>query len=472
MKKYKDLIGNIGILTISNFGSKLLSFFLIQLYTSYLTTEEYGTFDIIFTTISLLIPILTMNILESTLRFSLEEKTEKKEVVKITNKYINISLVFLFIITIINKLLNIIPSINNYLMYFIVFYVITLLYQYLQNFSRGMNKIFDLGISGILNSIISLILNIYFLAFLKLGIEGYLLANIIANIIATIYLIIRIKFIKFICYKNINKNLEKEMVDYSKPLVLNSVSWWINNSADRYIVTWFKGIAENGIYSVSYKIPTILSVFQTIFNQAWLLSSVKEYKNKDSEKFFGTIYNMYNMLMVIACSGLILFIQLVAKILFAKEFFIAWRYVPFLMISVVFGALSGMLGGIFQAEKDSKFLSFTTIIGAIINIILNLILVYYFGAMGAAISTAISYFVVWICRLKKSKKYINFNVYYIRDCFCYTLLVIQSILLIFINNYSILYSIQVLLVLIIIFSFKSEIIKLLKKLKERKINNV
>lgn len=78
MNKYKYLIKNMGLLTISNFGSKILSFILIPIYTNYLTTVKYGTFDLFNTTISLLMPILTINIMSAVLRFSLDENSNKK----------------------------------------------------------------------------------------------------------------------------------------------------------------------------------------------------------------------------------------------------------------------------------------------------------------------------------------------------------------------------------------------------------
>ena len=62
--------------------------------------------------------------------------------------------------------------------------------------------------------------------------------------------------------------MKKEMVAYSVPMGLGNIGWWINNVSDRYIVTWICGLAANGVYSVAYKIPSLLSMFQQIFNQA------------------------------------------------------------------------------------------------------------------------------------------------------------------------------------------------------------
>ena len=111
-------------------------------------------------------------------------------------------------------------------------------------------------------------------------------------------------------------------------------------------------------------------MFQTIFNQAWTLSAVKEYDENNSE-FYENIYKIYNSGMVIICSGLIIFNKVIARILFANEFYKAWEYAPFLMISVVFGSLGAVIGGIFTATKKSAIIGKTTFVGAVTNIVLN-----------------------------------------------------------------------------------------------------
>ena len=241
------------------------------------------------------------------------------------------------------------------------------------------------------------------------------------------------------------------MLHYCRPLIANSVAWWFNSAADRYIVIWFCGMAENGIYSVGYKIPSILNIFQSIFNQAWTLSAVRDFDPEDKDGFFKKMYGLYNCLMVLMCSILIILDRFIAKILYANEFFLAWKYVPFLLISIVFGAVSGYVGGIFSAVKKSSLYAQSTIVGAAVNIILNFILVQYMGALGAAVSTGISYMVVWAMRVIVLRKYINMKINYVRDCISYGILWIQAILLLIYPDETIfLYVIQILLLVIII----------------------
>lgn len=463
MQKYKYLLKNVGLLTISSFGSKILSFLLIPIYTSILTTSEYGIYDFYSTTISLLIPILTVNVIEAVMRFSLEKKYKKDEVFAIGFDYFFRSSIIVLFLILLNRIFNIIPLFNKYSLFFLLLYVLQVLYDLLSQYSRGIEKIKNVAIAGFINSIGIILFNIIMLVFFKCGLFGYFLANIMGLIIPIIYYIFSLKIWNNINFHK-NRKLKKEMTEYSKPLIANTLSWWINNVSDRYIVISFCGVAANGIYSLAYKLPSILNIFQSIFNQAWTISAVKEFSNNDETiKFYSKIYNLYNMGMVLLCSLLLVFNIFLAKILFAKDFFMAWRYSSYLMISVVFGALSGLLGGIFSAAKKSKIYAKTTSIGAIVNIIGNIVLVFLYGPIGAAISTLISYVVIWVMRICETNKIIKLEINLKKNIFSYIILVIEAFLceLCFKNYYF--YFMQIVCVISILFIYYKDIIKLLKR---------
>lgn len=451
--KYKYLLKNIGILTLGNFGSKILSFLLIPLYTSILSTEEYGIYDLYSTTISLLTPILTICITSAIMRFLLDKKN-CAEIVKIGLKTIAKSIIIFLILIIINYKFNIIEVLNRYILYFFLMFVSNLLYDFLSQFSRGIEKVKNIAIAGVINSVILLTLNIVFLIWLKLGLQGYFLANIISLIIPSIYLIFSTQILKYLNLHKIDKELSKEMKKYSKPMVVNTLGWWITNISDRYIVTYICGLSANGVYSISYKLPSIMNIIQDIFNKVWSLSAVKEFNKEDKDGFFKNIYNLYNFGMTLVCSILIIFSKLIARILFSNEFFEAWKYSNFLMISVVFGALIGILDGVFIANKKSNIIGITTTIGSIINIVFNILLINAIGVIGAAISTMISYIFVWGVKLKKIKEILNLKINLIRDLFSYISLILQASILLSNINEILKYIIDICLVIIILLLYK------------------
>ena len=431
--KYRYLLKNVGLMTISNFASKILSFLLVPLYTSVLTTSEYGIFDFYVTSILLLTPLLSSNILDAVIRFSLDRGNNPKDIFGIGLKYCITADLICILLVLANAWLHIIATLTMYPVYFILYFTFSLFQDLMNQFARGLEKISEVAIGGIINSIVVVSLNIFFLLYLDLGIDGYFLSYIIAFAITFIYLIVRLKVWHYIVWHKTNNSLKKEMLSYSRPLIFQNIGSWINNLSDRYIVMWLCGAAANGVYSVSYKIPSMLTVFQTIFNQAWTISAVKSY-NENQDDFYEKIYKLYNIGMVVLCSVLISLEKWVAKLLFAKEFYLAWEYAPFLIVSVVFSSMSSLLGGILIAAKKSNDIAITTVVGAAINTILNISLVLLWGPVGAAIATLISYFLVWITRVISVNKLIKIKISLKRDILAYIVLVLQSVMLLWIPD--------------------------------------
>lgn len=471
MNKYKYLLKNVSLLTISNFGTKILSFILIPIYTNYLSTAEYGTFDIYTTTISLLIPIFSLNIIEAVMRFTLDKDSDKTLIFSKGIKYVLYAIIIFTIVFLLNKIFNVISIFNDYYILFILLFISEIIYSLFTQFSRGLEKIKEIVIAGVMNSAIMLLLNVLLLAKFNLGLKGYFISYIVSYIVPAIFLFILLKLWKYIkLSKNTAKKVEKEMIKYSKPLIFNNIGWWINNVSDRYIVTLICGVDQNGIYSIAYKIPSILNSLQSIFSQAWTLSAVKEY-DKGENEFYSKIYKIYNVALILTCSILIIFDRLIARILFAKDFYEAWKYAPFLMISVLFGSLSGMLGGIFSAVKKSKSFASTTIIGAAVNTVLNVILVFTLGPIGAAIATLVAYAIVWILRYKEANKFVKLNIHLKRDIMIYLILVIQSIILLVNMSSLFTYVIEVVVFIVIIIMLRKDIkefvMKILGKIRNR-----
>lgn len=447
--KFKYLFKNIGLMTLSNFCSKLLSFFLVPLYTSILTTEEYGAFDFIHTTVFLLVPVFTVDIVDAVIRFSLDKKNDRQGIFTVGVKMLLLSLIAVAAFMGINYAFNLISVINTYIWCFAAYYIAYAFNQLMFYFVRGIDRVNELAVASLINTIITLVLNVLFLTVFKLGFIGYFAACITALTVSAFYVVFRTKAWKYISFKKNHKTLQKEMIKYSSPLILNAVSWWINSASDRYVVSWICGLSANGILSVANKIPSILNIFQAIFNQAWQLSTVKSYDPDDKDGFFTNTYNMYNFALTEVCSVLIVLDIFLSKILYAKDFFEAWRYVPFYLMAILFASLSGFFTGIFKAVKDGKTESLTTTVGAVCNIIINLILVLKFGPIGAAIATAISYIIVWALKIYKVKKYINLKINLKRDVLSYILLIVQIVILLTVKESFILYSVLLSITLII-----------------------
>ena len=461
---YNYLAKNIGLLTLSNFATKILSFFLVPLYTSVLSTADYGIYDLFNTTILLLVPIITLNISDAVLRFSIDISFDKNAITTISFKYFLLSTIVVSAFLIINHYIGLSKAIDKYAVFFLLMYVTQALNSIVTYYARGTDHIADLSISSVVSSAVIIILNIMFLLVFNMGLNGYFLAYIIGPLIQNIYLIIRLGYLSKVHFKRKYALEKKEMIRYSVPLITNAIGFWINSASDKYVVIWAAGLSANGIYSVASKIPSILNVFQTIFAQAWTLSVIKDYDPEDKNGFFKSTYNLYNSIMVIVCSGVILFDKFLAKILYAKDFYTAWRYVPFLTIAIVFSSMSGYIGGFFSAVKDSKVFAQSTLAGAVVNLVLNIIFTPIVGPIGAAVSTTISFAIIWLIRLFTSRKYINLKINLPRDLLAYLILMIQGVVLNLGDDGILLYSIESMLFTIIVLLYFTESKIVIKKI--------
>lgn len=410
MERWKKLGNNVLLMTIGSVGSKLITFLLVPLYTAVLSTQDYGISDLIITTVNLLSPVLTLTISEAVLRFALEKTTDKRQVFSTGLVVWGVGVILLICISPIIKL---IPSLEPYVMHFILYYISCTLYGLLVNFTMGIGKVSLYTITSILQTLILVTSNIVSLLVLKLGIEGYLFSFSISYFSAIIMLIFGGKIYQYwLSPIKLRKNNIVNMLKYSIPIIPNTISWWVSNSSDKYILSAICGVTITGIYSVAYKIPTILSVVFGIFMSAWRLSAVDEFGSEESKKFYASVYRRLEGGLVCAAAGIILMSRVLARILFANDFFEAWIFVPVLVIAFMLHGLGEFWGSIYTSAQKTSALFYSSFTGAVVNIFLNILLIPQYSGMGAAIATLLSYLIILLFRMLHSKSIIKFKINY------------------------------------------------------------
>ncbi|HEU7408724.1 TPA: oligosaccharide flippase family protein [Streptococcus pneumoniae] len=430
MSKYKELAKNTGIFALANFSSKILIFLLVPIYTRVLTTTEYGFYDLVYTTIQLFVPILTLNISEAVMRFLMKDGVSKKSVFSIAVLDIFIGSIAFALLLLVNNLFSLSDLISQYSIYIFVIFVFYTLNNFLIQFSKGIDKIGVTAISGVISTAVMLAMNVILLVVFDWGLLGFFIANVCGYVIPCIYIVSRLRLWELFEIK-IDKKLQWEMVYYALPLVLNILSWWVNNTSDRYIVTAIVGIQASAIISVAYKIPQILSTISAIFIQSWQISAIKIQEDKSDTTFVSNMLLYYNALLLIIASGIILFVKPISNILFGISFYSAWELVPFLIISSLFNAISGCIGAIMGAKMDTHNIAKSALVGMIANIILNIVLTFLMGPQGITISTLIASFLIFYMR-KDSVKEINSETY--RAIYLsWILLVVEAYLLIYMD---------------------------------------
>lgn len=426
MGNYKKLTQNIVFIMAGSFASKLLSFLFVPFYTSILTTSEYGIADLITTTVYLLFPIFTGVISESMMRFALDKDINKSQVFMagMLITFIGLALLIASI-----PLIRLYSILNPYIVYLLLYYVSFCLYSTFSYFVQGMQLIPLFTLSGVINTVVLVSLNFIFLLWLKIGLKGYLLSFIISGFISSISLFYGARLWQYrLPLRKIEKKILNEMLGYSLPMVPNSLSWWISNSASKYILTSYASIGVVGVFAAANKLPSIIYVLSGIFVSAWRLSAVDDFGTDRGIAFYSNVYNKYFALCVIASSLVVTFNKVLSFLFYGKDFYGAWQYIPILVLAVMMHGFSEFFGTIYTTAKRTPMLFYSSFIGAIVQIAAGWFLIQRYGGHGAAVSTLMSYAAIWAIRVIHSAKIIKLKDNYTKDIIQLSLLLAQVII--------------------------------------------
>ena len=401
------LAKNTAIFAIGNVASRLISFFLVPLYTNILTTAEYGVVDLVNTLCTVLAPILILNINEAVMRFALDKGANYKKIMS-TGLTVFVGAIFGGILVI--PASSLFSEVAQYSTY-IYFYTVTLAgSQLFLCYLRGKENIAFYSVGSVLQTMTIALFNILFLAVLHKGIKGYFLAYIISNIITILFAFIAGNVREVIRDYKFDIKLTKAMAAYSVVLIPNTFMWWIMNSSDRVMVTSIIGVAANRIYAVSYKLPSLVSTLTGIFNQAWSYSAIREDGAEDENEYNNMVFNRLISIVMLLSIALLTIVKPFLRLYVGMDYYSAWEYTPFLIIGSAYLTLATFMATSYTVHKDSFGYLFSATFGAALNIVLNFLLIPIIHVYGAAFATCISYIAVFAFRLIHTKKYIKYNI--------------------------------------------------------------
>lgn len=405
----KDLIKNTIIIMLGKFCTQFIVFLLLPLYTAYLTTEEFGTVDLIITYVSLLAPLISLQLENGIFRFLIDERQKNTKAAKyITSSMYCLILLMILGVTII-FLLSLFFNIN-YVYYLCILIITTMMSNYMLQISRGFGDNIGYSVGSMVAGISNVALNVYFIMFLHIGFYGLFLSQIISNILCSLFLLLRIKIYSYISINNYSKKELYELLKYSLPLIPGNICWWIVSISDRVILSNMIGYSSNGIYSVSNKFSNAFITIFNMFNISWTESAALHINDKDKDEFFSAVVNRMFKIFSHFAIIIIIIMPFVFNIFVKNDFIEAYNYIPFLMLGSIFNVLLGLISPIYIAKKMTKKIAITSFSAGVINIAINLLLVGSIGIWAAVISTVISYAIMSIFRLIDIRKYVRIKI--------------------------------------------------------------
>ncbi len=388
MTQKDSLKKNTFLLTAGTFLNKGLQFLVIPFFSKWLTTEEYGEFDLLCTYVSLLIPVITLATQEAVFRFAVDDEDWIHRKVYITNAFV-FQIFGYFVITFLLFFFR--NKVGNRIYIIFSFYLFAELFStFLRGYLRAVRKLDLYSVSMCVSTVFMAIFVTIFVYFFHMKLEGILLGYALGTFLGDLCICFLSRFHTMLLFNRIEIVKIKELITYSLPLIPNELAWWVMNASDRQLIHLFFGSTANGIYAITHKIPSLCSVLFSMFSVSWQQEAVGRIKDENREEYFNHILNSFLQLLLTVCSGLAAGSFIVYYYIFDVKYFEAILYSPILIFSSMLLAVSQFFGGIQIALKQPKQNGITTVIGAVLNILVHIGLYKYIGLYAAAISTLVA----------------------------------------------------------------------------------
>ena len=402
----KELAINTVILGIGQLIPKFLAIVLLPLLTSYLTTEEYGNYDLILSIASLLIPVITMQIQQAVFRYLLASKIAENKTLYVTGSlvYIGISSVVCYPIVYLILRLFKIDSLSAVLICLLFFS--EALYSLLGQIVRGLGYNAKYSVSVVVYSAVNLAAAVMLMGF-HMGLQGVIISLTIGYLSSDLYMVLVSGMLAYFKLDEFSRKALKELLNFSMPIVPSSIALWVVNLSDRLIIINFMGAAENGIYAVANKIPSLYNTAYGIFNLAWTETASKVSDDGDPAEYYTKLFSGLFKFLIGVMLALIAVTPIIFKVLVKGDYGTAFFQVPILYFGIFFNSLVNFYSGIYIALKRTKQVGYSSVAGAAINALINIFLIGKIGLYAASISTAVSFLAIAVYRAVDLNKVIE-----------------------------------------------------------------
>lgn len=417
MGKYRNLAVNIALFAANAMATKLISFFLVPLYTSYMSAGEYGLTDMSLTVISLVTPLLTLDISEAAVRHIVGDRG-------CGGRYATVAFALTVastaLVAILSPLLDlgVFGGLGAYKGWFVLAYATSALMNLCGEVSRGSGEVRLIPVCAAVSSLATLVSAIVLIGNMGLGVVGYFISISVGPILA-IVLYLSIGGIARLVTSGASefarggvpviKETFAPMVRYALPLIPNGLFWWAGTSINRFFITGMLGISASGMFAAAGKVPNLLNTAYSIFQQAWQLSAFQESKGDGLECFFSEVFRAVSAGLTVLCALLSLLSPWLASILLKGETFASWPMIPVLLIANLMNVFNSFYGTVYSTTMHTAYIMKTTVFGALSCVVFTPLLIPMMDTYGACVASVIGQGLVFVMRAHDSRKYIAFD---------------------------------------------------------------
>jgi len=240
-----------------------------------------------------------------------------------------------------------------------------------------------------------------FVVFLRMGIIGIYVATLITQLAFAIvgFLLTRDSYAVVFVPERL-----KQMLFFGLPYLLLSVCYYVMTNSDRYFLNYYWGLSEVGVYGIGYKLASVIGIAVAGFQFAWGPFVLSTYKDEDAKQTFARVFDYVSVAVCVSLLGLSLFSRELLYVFTTEQYFEAYRVVPFISASIVTYTLGAYFSVGIGITKKTIHMAWVSIVAALVNLLLNWLLIPHFGMVGAAASTVISFLILAISLMVISQR--------------------------------------------------------------------
>lgn len=397
------LLGNTLVFALGGLAVKAVSLVLMPLYTTALTAGEYGTAELLNSAIEIVLPLLSLGVVEALYRFSIDDDVPKDELFAGSLVVLGGGIVCTGVLC---ALGSVVWGMEHAGSFFVLFCSVCV-FKATTQLARGLGHVRRFVVYGLINAL-AMVVSTYLLLFrAHLGVEGYLWSFAIGYLMGGLVAFLGSAEYRLLVPFRVDRVLLRRMLVYSLPLVPNLLSWWLVSVSGRYVVLWGSGVVAAGLFTAASKMPALVNIVASVFQQAWQYSTAREINSPDRGAFFGSVLRGYSLATLSAAGLVIALNRPISRVMLQAEFSEGWRYVPLLMLVASFGVISIFFESFYQALKNSGVLMASTAMGAVVNVILGVALVPFMGPWGAGLAGAMAYALILVVRARDLRRRID-----------------------------------------------------------------
>jgi len=409
VKEYKKIIRHSMVYGLGLALSQMVGFVMIPVYTRYLTPADYGVYELLILTTKILTMFLTLGLSSATLRYYFEYENEETKDKVISTALIAALLISFAGATSVNLFRNGLSWLcfDSYqyvhyftLVLFAMAFEIAMEIPLAYIRAKELSHIFVFLIVSRL--IVALSLNILFVVYYELGLKGILLSNLIT---ATIFGtgIIAYTFVKTTI--GFSKKLFTQLFLYGWPLILSGFGFFVINSTDRFFLKHFLNLEEVGLYSLSVRFASVLSI--VLLGPFWKMYGPYRFsimKKDEAREIYANVQKIMLFVMLVCALGMIVLSKDVLIILTPISFHGAYSAIPFLVLSTVSLTCYYLFQTGIYLQKQTKVISKLVSVAAVSSLTFNYLLIPHMGMVGAALAKFLTLFFLAVMTYVVSQK--------------------------------------------------------------------